>query len=117
MADLVIFFLDLVTVTTPRDVISRIKLVKINFTSFKMISVPGSGERGRGGGLVTVGIYNFQMMDDNCQVVFGQFGLLLGQTAMYILNSLLAAVSRRQIDFCFSHLVLISTIQVPTVKL
>ena len=42
MADLVIFFLDLVTVTTPLDVISRIKLVKINFTTFKMISVRGA---------------------------------------------------------------------------
>ena len=42
MADLVIFFLDLVTVTTPLDVISRIKLVKINFTTFKMISVRGT---------------------------------------------------------------------------
>ena len=42
MADLVIFFLDcLVTLTTLLDVISRIKLVKINFTTFKMISVRG----------------------------------------------------------------------------
>ena len=61
MADFVIFFLDLVTVTTPRDVISRIKLVKINFTSFKMIS-----ERGE----LSVGIlFPNAMMDDNYQVV------------------------------------------------
>ena len=61
MADFVIFFLDLVTLTTPRDVISRIKLVKINFTSFKMIS-----ERGE----LRVGIlFPNAMMDDNYQVV------------------------------------------------